>query len=105
MAATIADLLTPGAALDLALGVVLVELGALAVYRLVRSRHLVPPDVYANLLAAAGLLSAAHAALVSAAWGLWALSLLVALAAHGAALRLRWRPPAAAWPVALRRIN
>ena len=104
MAATTAELLTAGTAIDLALAVVLVELCVFAGYRLLRARSLVAGDVHANLVAAAGLLGAAHAALADAWWGMWAGCLLLALAAHVIALRMRWRVRPDAWSGVLRRV-
>ena len=51
MAATTAELLTAGTAIDLALAVVLVELCVFAGYRLLRARPLVAGDVHGCIMA------------------------------------------------------
>jgi predicted ABC-type sugar transport system permease subunit len=79
-----------GSVFDLVLGVIIAELVVLICYRLLRRRHLVATDVYANLLAAAGLLGAVHAFLAAAWWGYVAALLIGALLSHLTGLRLRW---------------
>jgi hypothetical protein len=84
-------LLASGRVIDAVLACLLLELLVLLAWRLVRREHAVHADVYFNMVAAVGLLAAAHAVLSQAGWGLTGAALLVALAAHGVALRLRWR--------------
>jgi hypothetical protein len=79
-----------GAVFDVVLGVIIAELVALFCFRLLRRRQLVATDVYANLLAAAGLLGAVHAFLAAAWWGYVAALLIGALLSHLAGLRMRW---------------
>jgi hypothetical protein len=81
--------------LNLVLATIGIELMALLAYRLIRHRHVVGLDVYANLFAAAGLIGAAQCLLSAAAWGYAALCLLSSLLSHLVALRLRWQGPSA----------
>ena len=82
-------------ALDLVLACISIEIAALVGYRLDRGEPLLPADVLANLLAAAGLVGAARLMMAGAWWGFAGLSLLGALCAHVVALRLRWPRTAA----------
>jgi hypothetical protein len=85
------ELFTTGRFFDVVLGIIALEIIALLGYRLVRKEHLVAPDVYPNLLAAAGLLGAARAVMISAWWGYVGLLFTVALVGHVVALRMRWQ--------------
>ncbi len=77
--------------LNLVLASIALELVIFAAYRLIRHRHVVALDVYANLFAAAGLIGAAQCLLNGAAWGYAALCLVASLLSHLLALRLRWQ--------------
>jgi hypothetical protein len=85
------QLYSSGLIFDVVLSVIGVELLVLVAYRLLSGRQLVALDVYANLMAAAGLLGAMHAYVAGAWWGHAGLLLTVALIAHLTGLRLRWR--------------
>jgi hypothetical protein len=82
--------------LNVVLATIALELLAFLCYRLIRRRHAVGLDVYANLFAAAGLIGAAQCLLSAAAWGYAALCLLISLLSHLVALRLRWQAVSAA---------
>jgi hypothetical protein len=77
--------------LNLVLATIVLELTAFIAYRLIRHRHVVGPDVYANLLAAAALIGAAQCLMSTTAAGYAALCLLISLLSHLVALRLRWQ--------------
>ncbi len=91
-----AELLATGRVFDFLLVFIALELAAFGGYRLLRQEHLVPVDVYFHMAAALGLLGAARAVLLGAWWGQTGLMLVLALLAHGYALRLRWRQREAA---------
>lgn len=97
------EFIRSGRVIDLALLIVVLELAALLALRVVGRKALGTPDVLANLAAAVGLLSAAHLLIARDAWVYSALALSLALVAHIAALRYRWRKPRAAKPVAAAR--
>ena len=77
--------------LNLVLATIAIELTAFIAYRLIRHRHVVGLDVYANLLAAAALIGAAQCLMSAAARGYAALCLVISLLSHLVALRLRWQ--------------
>jgi hypothetical protein len=77
--------------LNLVLASIALELMIFAAYRLIRHRHVVALDVYANLIAAAGLIGAAQCLLNGAAWCYAALCLVASLLSHLLALRMRWQ--------------
>jgi hypothetical protein len=79
------------ATLNLVLATIAIELIAFIAYRLIRHRHVVGLDVYANLLAAAALIGAAQCLMSAAARGYAALCLVISLLSHLVALRLRWQ--------------
>ena len=97
------EFIRSGRVIDLALWVVVLELAALLLLRAAGRKALGTPDVLANLAAAAGLLSAAHLLIARDAWVYSAAALSLALVAHIAALRYRWRKPPIATPVAAAR--
>jgi hypothetical protein len=82
------ELLGTGRILDLVLGLVVVEVLVILGLQAGRFRPRIPPHLVAHLLAAAGLLSAAHMALAGAGWLFVGFFLLCALAAHLQALGL-----------------
>jgi len=92
-----------GRVIYLALLIVVLELAALLALRAGGHKSLGTPDVLANLAAAAGLLSAAHLLIAGDPWVYTALALSLALVAHIAALRYRWRKPRGATSVAAAR--
>jgi hypothetical protein len=77
--------------LNIVLATIGIELLGFLAYRLIRHRHVVGFDVYANLFAAAGLIGAAQCLLNGAAWGYALVCLLGSLMSHLLALRLRWQ--------------
>jgi hypothetical protein len=97
------EFIRSGRVVDLALLIVVLELAALLALRVRGRKDLGTPDVLANLAAAAGLLSAAHLLIARDGWVYTAAALSVALVAHIAALRYRWRKPRLATPVAAAR--
>jgi hypothetical protein len=91
-----------GRVIDLALLIVVLELAGLLALRAGGRKALATPDVLANLAAATGLLSAAHLLIAGDPWVYTALALTLALVAHIAALRYRWRKPRVASVAAAR---
>jgi len=77
--------------LNFVLATIAIELTVFIAYRLIRHRHVVALDVYANLLAAAALIGAAQCLMSATAAGYAALCLLISLLSHLVALRLRWQ--------------
>jgi hypothetical protein len=97
------EFIRSGRVIDLALLIVVLELAVLLALRAAGRKTLGTPDVLANLAAAAGLLSAAHLLIAGDSWVYTAVALSLALVAHIAALRYRWRKPRIAMPVAAAR--
>lgn len=85
------DLFATGRIADLVLALMVVELVALGLWHRHRGRGITPLDLLPNVLAGVALVLALRAALTAsgAVWiGVW---LIVALVAHIADLRTRWR--------------
>ncbi len=80
-----------GQAVDLILGIMLVEILVLAVYQRRTGRGIPPIDLLLNNLAGACLLMALRASLTGAAWLAIAPWLIAAFTAHIADLARRWR--------------
>jgi predicted membrane-bound mannosyltransferase len=75
-------LFASGVAVDVILGLVVLEAVTLTALHRITRRGIAPADILPNLLAGAGLLLALRAALVAADWPWIALCLAGALAAH-----------------------
>jgi hypothetical protein len=83
----LAELLASGRVFDFVLVVIALEMLGLLAYRAVRGRSLVAPEVFPNLIAAAGLLGAGRLVIAGVWWGYPCFLLSVALVAHLVALR------------------
>jgi hypothetical protein len=77
--------------IDLVLAVIALEACLLLGWRVLSGHHLLSTDVYPNLIAAAGLLGAAHVLLTDGDWLRTGTCLLVAMFAHIVALARLWR--------------
>jgi len=84
------DLLASGRIIDLILALMVLEVGILALYHVKTGRGIAPTGLLLNQLAGFGLMLAARCALIGSWWGWTAVSLILALLAHGADLRHRW---------------
>jgi len=87
----VTEFFASGHAIDLILGLMVLETLALALYHWKTGRGIAPSDLLVNLLPGAFLLLALRSALVQAGWGWIPLCLTAALLAHLADLRRRWR--------------
>jgi len=84
------ELFANGRIIDLILALMVLEVGILALYHVKTGRGIAPIGLLLNQLAGFGLMLAARCALIGGWWGWIALSLILALLAHGADLRHRW---------------
>lgn len=90
-------------AVDLVIGLVLLEASAIAVHERVTGRGVALRDILATLVAGLFLLLALRAALAGEDWMLVALPLAAAGVAHAVDLARRWRrSPAVRWRSNLR---
>ena len=85
------DLFATGHIVDLILGFMVLEGGAVLAYGIRTGAGLAPGDLLSSLVPGALLLLALRGALVASWWGWIALFLVAALLAHLADLRRRWR--------------
>jgi pheromone shutdown protein TraB len=83
------ELLSTGRILDLVLAIVALEILIVIALRSGRRRSPIAPELLAHLVAAAGLLAAAHMVLAHAGWLSVGVCLVCALLGHVQALRHR----------------
>lgn len=88
-----AELFSSGRAVDLILGLMLLEGFALTLLWYRQGRGVHPRLLWVNLAAGASMLLALRAALVGASWVWVWLALALALAMHLGELAVRWRSP------------